>query len=323
MGLVKVANLGIKMPFYFAFRENRRMKSKVKRSLTFGTKEKSRKSRGGLEGSTHAEWSDNADNNLAAYDNSVSLFHEQPRRHSLQTSLLTNTCATLSPLRRVLTPPEEERKGPPKPPRMMERKMFTCENHECQKTEELLGMIAINLKACPACFTHYCSTKCRVAHWPQHKLVCHYGRITSYMKTISEICQGAADDEDIQGVLSSVASSGYCVKGRGCVMLIFASPSAARLFIEEKIGKNPTYSSLKQVESLGVRSDHKKNLVRLINNYNPERELVLNVAIVADRNLPATPAPRNKEPSVIQQFIVSLKGSEENTTNETQRRFSL
>ena len=318
-----MATLG-KMPVYFAF-QNRRVKSKVKRTFTFGSKTREKSKGGGgfsWEGSTH-EWADNSDNNYTAYDNDAVLFH-QPRRHSLQTSALNKTCATSPPLRRALTPLSEADKekncAPPKPPRMMEKKMFTCENPECQKTEELLGMIAINFKACPACFTHYCSTKCRVSHWPQHKLVCHYGRITSYMKTISEICQR---DDDVRTLLSAVASSGYRVKGRGCVMLIFATPTAARLFIEEKIGKNPSYSSLEQVERLGVKSDHKKNLVRLISNYKPEFELVLNVAIVAERNLPASPVPRNKEPSVIEQFVVSLKGSEENTSNDARRRFSL
>lgn len=307
------------MPFYFAF-QNRRVKSKVKRSLTFGskTRKKARKSSGfSSEGLTY-NWSDSAANELDDYGNSASSY---PRRHSLEGSVLNRTHGTSPVQRRVFTPPlKRSEKGPPKPPRMMEKKLFTCEYPNCQKSEELLGMVAINFKACPACFTHYCSTKCRVAHWTTHKLVCHYGRIKSYMKTIADICQ---NDEDVRGLLSSLASSGYCVKGRGCVMLIFASPNAARLFIEERIGKRPTYSSLNQVETLGVKTNHKKNLLKLITSYKPKYELVLNVAIVAERNLPPSPVPRNKEPSVIEQFIVSLRDKAEGSTSETCRKLSL
>lgn len=313
-----MANLG-KMPFYFAF-QNRRMKAKVKRNLTFGSKTKKKSTKNGglcLEGST---WSDSSANELPAYDNTA---FSLPRRHSLEGSLYNGTSAISPPLlRRVLSPlsGKTTERGPPKPPRMMEKKMFTCENPECQKTEELLGMIAINFKACPACFTHYCSTKCRVEHWSQHKVVCHYGRMKSYVKTISEICQ---NDDNVRALLSSLASSGYYDKGRGCVMLIFANPNAARLFIEEKIGEKPTYSSLGQIQTLGVRTDHQKNLIELISSYKPESEHVLNIAIVAERNLPASPVPRNKEPCVIEQFLVSLKPNTECNSRERSRRSSL
>ncbi|XP_028410946.1 apical junction component 1 homolog [Dendronephthya gigantea] len=303
------------MPFYFAFQNRRR---KVKRNLVLGnkTKKKSRKS-GGFDNS---QWSGIGVNELAAYENSTL---SVARRLSLESSVLDGSRG-ISPLSQELetvpgSPTYES--GPPKPPRLMEKKLFTCENPECNRTEELLGMIAINFKACPACFTHYCSTKCRVAHWPLHKMVCHYGRMKSYMKIIGELCKSC---EDVQSQLSSLATAGFYTKGRGCVMLVFASANDARLFIDEKIGQKPTYSSLEQIETLGVRSEHRKNLVRIINHYKPDCEFVLNVAIVAERNMPASPAvPRNKDPSLIEQFVIPLNGKKETSLSKAYRRLTL
>lgn len=303
------------MPFYFAF-QNRR--GKVKRNLTFGSKakKKSRKS-GGIENS---QWSGFGVNELAAYENAA---FSVARRLSLEGSLLNGSrgITPLTPELEVVPGSPTSETCPPKPPRLMEKKLFTCENPDCKRTEELLGMIAINFKACPACFTHYCSTKCRVAHWPVHKIVCHYGRMKSYMKTIAELCQS---NEDVQSQLSSLASAGFYAKGRGCVMLIFASANDARLFIDEKIGQKPTYSSLEQIETLGVRSEHQRSLVRLINHYKPECEFVLNVAIVAERNMPPSPAvPRNKDPSLIEQFVIPLHGQKEGNLSKACRRLTL
>ena len=303
------------MPFYFAF-QNRR--GKVKRNLMFGNKakKKSRKS-GGFDKS---EWSGIGVNELSAYENSA---FSVARRLSLEGSLLNGSRAItpITPELEVVPGSPTHQTGPPKPPRLMEKKLFTCENPECQRTEELLGMIAINFKACPACFTHYCSTKCRVEHWPVHKLICHYGRMKSFMKIIAELCHS---NEDVQTQLSSLASEGFYSKGRGCVMLIFASANDARLFIDEKICQKPTYSSLDQVQTLGVRSEHRKNLVRFINHYKPEHEFVLNVAIVAERNMPPSPAvPRSKDPSLIEQFIVPLNGQKESSLNKAYRRLTL
>jgi hypothetical protein len=304
-----------KMPFYFAFQNKR---GKVKRNLTFGnkTKKKSRKS-GGFD-NADSRWLGFGVNELAAYENSA---FSVARRLSLEGSLI-NASRGITPLSPDLeVVPGSPTSGPPKPPRLMEKKLFTCENPECQRTEELLGMIAINFKACPACFTHYCSTKCRVAHWPVHKMICHYGRMKSYMKTIAELCQS---NEDVQSQLSTLSSAGFYTKGRGCVMLIFASANDARLFIDEKIGQKPTYSSLEQVETLGVRTEHQKNLLRLINHYRPDCEFLLNVAIVAQRNMPPSPAvPRNKDPSLIEQFVIPLNGQKESSLSKAYRRLTL
>jgi hypothetical protein len=143
----------------------------------------------------------------------------------------------------------------------------------------------------------------------------------SYMETIAELCKS---HEDVQSQLSSLASEAFYTKGRGCVMLIFASANDARLFIDEKIGQKPTYSSVEQVETLGVRSEHQKNLVRLINHYKPESEFVLNIAIVAQRNMPPSPAvPRNKDPSLIEQFVIPLHGKKETNLSKAYRRLTL
>lgn len=303
------------MPFYFAF-QNRR--NKVNRNLSFGrkAKKKSRKN-GGFE---HSQWSGFGVNELAAYEN---LAFCVARRLSLEGSVVNRSrgITSLSPDFPSPSGSPSSECGPPKPPRLMEKKIFTCGNPACQRTEELLGMIAVNFKACPACFTHYCSTKCRVANWPLHKTICHYGRMKSYMKTIAELCQS---NEDVQTQLSTVASTGLYTKGRGCVMLIFASANDARLFIVEKIGQKPTYSSLEQVETLGIRSEHQRNLLRLINHYKPECEFVLNIAIVAPRNMPPSPAvPRNKDPALIEQFVVAFHGQKESSLSKAYRRLTL
>lgn len=291
--------------------QNRR-RGKLKCNFTFGKREK-RKNKTECE-----EWKGFGVNERFACQSSPS---DLTRRLSGESSFKNERTTKHTPQFETLPKSRKYEIAPPKPPRSMEKKIFICENPECQRKEELLGMIAVNFKACPACFTHYCSTKCRVDHWPSHKIICHYGRMKSYMNVVAELC---LSEVLVQTQLSSLAFTGFYSKGRGCVMLVFASVEDARLFIDDKISQKPTYSSLDDIEKSGVRSNHQRNLVRLIKHYNPENEFILNVAIVAERHFISTQVvPRNKDPSLIEQFVIPLFGQKEGSVSKASRRLTL
>lgn len=221
------------------------------------------------------------------------------------------------------TPPQKPPRGlPPKPPRLMERKLFTCENPSCQKQEELLGIVALDFKSCPSCFTHYCCIECRRTHWKEHRLVCHYGQVNSHMKSIVHMSN---ENCLLLQYLSEIARQGFVTKGRGTVMMIFLSPKAAELFVESGVDyfrnprNRPTFSSVQELKDSGVSSRHQKLLLFLVNNYSPAQEMVLNIAVVIGKNLPKTPIPRNKEPAVITQIRIPFKGSKHSRTFSPQR----
>ena len=218
------------------------------------------------------------------------------------------------------TPPQKPPRGlPPKPPRLMERKLFTCENPTCQKQEELLGIVALDFKSCPSCFTHYCCSECRNVHWNEHRVVCHYGQVDSHMKSIINMCN---ENRDLLYHLTEIAREGFITKGRGAVMLIFLSPKAAELFIKSGVEyfrnprNTPTFSSYQELKDAGVNSKHQKMLLALVNSYCPTQEMILNIAVVVGKNLPKTPIPRNKEPAVISQVKVPF------TSRKASRTFS-
>lgn len=216
------------------------------------------------------------------------------------------------------TPPQKPPRGlPPKPPRLMERKLFTCENPSCQKEEELLGIVALDFKSCPSCFTHYCCVECRRTHWNEHRIVCHYGQVDSHMKLIINMCN---ENQFLLHYLSEIAREGFITKGRGAVMVVFLSPKAAELFLETGVEyfrnprNTPTFSSTQELESAGVSSKHQKTLLRVVRNYSPAQEMVVNIAVVIGKNLPKTPIPRNKEPAVITQITIPFKGRKHSRT---------
>lgn len=218
------------------------------------------------------------------------------------------------------TPPQKPPRGlPPKPPRLMERKLFTCENPTCQKQEELLGIVALDFKSCPSCFTHYCCIECRKAHWNEHRVVCHYGQVDSHIKSIINMCN---ENRDLLYHLTEIAREGFIAKGRGAVMLILLSPKAAELFIKSGVEyfrnprNTPTFSSYQELKDAGVYSKHQKMLLGLLNSYCPAQEMILNIAVVVGKNLPKTPIPRNKEPAVISQVKVPF------TNRKASRTFS-
>ena len=215
-------------------------------------------------------------------------------------------------------PPQKPPRGlPPKPPRLMERKLFTCENPSCQKEEELLGIVALDFKSCPSCFTHYCCVECRREHWTEHRIVCHYGQVDSHMKSIINMCN---EKRFLLHYLSEIAREGFVTKGRGAVMIVFLSPKATELFVETGVDyfrnprNTPTFSSTQELQNVGVSSKHQKLLVSLVKNYSPAQEMVINIAVVIGKDLPKTPIPRNKEPAVITQIKVPFRGRKPSRT---------
>ena len=231
--------------------------------------------------------------------------------------------ATLPRRSHSKTPPQKPPRGlPPKPPRLMERKIFTCENPSCQKEEELLGIVALDFKSCPACFTHYCCLECRRKHWTEHRLVCHYGQVDSHMRSTVDMCN---ENQRLVRYLTEIARQGFVGKGRGSIMLVFLSPKAAELFVESGVDyfrnprNTPTFSSLQEIKDAGISSKHQKKLLGLVSDYCPAREMVINIAVVVGKNLPKTPIPRNKEPAVITQIKVPFKGKKYTRTLSPQQ----
>jgi hypothetical protein len=188
----------------------------------------------------------------------------------------------------------------PPPTGEYEPEVYTCENPMCKKQDILLGPEKTSFKSCPACFTYYCSSECRKLHWPSHKQNCYFGRVNTYVRSIIRLCQRR---EDLSMYLSQLARDGYKKKGRGVVMAIFNSPELAREFITKGhdafSGRKPTYSSLAELHREGIISKHRVALMQAVRDYEPNQELVFNIAVVATNNIPIVPAPRYKLNTVL------------------------
>ena len=167
-----------------------------------------------------------------------------------------------------------------------------CRNSKCGKTSTL-KKAKKSYKTCHNCYTYYCGRECRKAHWEKHKKKCVYSRINSACK---HVIKKVHDDPDLQYQLSRIARTGYLSQGRGCVMLPFHSPDDAERFLTEglsALAMPPTYVASKEMGTAGVAGDHLLLLNEMSKNYNPEMKLVLNVAIVTGKEVPAKPHPRH------------------------------
>ena len=175
--------------------------------------------------------------------------------------------------------------------------MVKCRNKKCGKTIEL-EEAKQSYKTCHNCYTYYCGRECRKAHWEKHKKKCVYSRINSACK---HVIKKVHDDPDLQYQLSRIARTGYLSQGRGCVMLPFHSPDDAERFLTEglsALAMPPTYVASKEMGTAGVAGDHLLLLNEMSKNYNPEMKLVLNVAIVTGKEVPAKPHPRRDGPVI-------------------------
>ena len=183
-----------------------------------------------------------------------------------------------------------------------------CSNPRCEKEEVLFPGEKTTYTSCPACFTYYCTRNCRRIHWSEHKKVCFFGRINSYIRSFIYLCH---KKEALKFQLSKAAKEGFKKKGRGCVLVTFASAQSARKFMTTGCSffpSPPTYSSLQDLQAEGVVSKHRVALTQNIRDYDPEEEFVLNLAIIAGKmeNLPANPVPRRKVTTVLQVIKIPL-----------------
>lgn len=183
-----------------------------------------------------------------------------------------------------------------------------CSSPRCGQEEVLFPGEKTTYTSCPACFTYYCTRNCRRSHWSEHKKVCFFGRINSYIRSFIYLCH---KKEGLKLQLSKAAKEGFKKKGRGCVLVTFASAQLARKFMTTGCSffpSPPTYSSLQDLQAEGVVSKHRVALTQNIKDYDPEEEFVLNLAIIAGKmeNLPANPVPRRKVTTVLQVIKIPL-----------------
>ena len=183
-----------------------------------------------------------------------------------------------------------------------------CSSPRCGQEEVLFPGEKTTYTSCPACFTYYCTRNCRRSHWSEHKKVCFFGRINSYIRSFIYLCH---KKEGLKFQLSKAAKEGFKKKGRGCVLVTFASAQLARKFMTTGCSffpSPPTYSSLQDLQAEGVVSKHRVALTQNIKDYDPKEEFVLNLAIIAGKmeNLPANPVPRRKVTTVLQVIKIPL-----------------
>jgi len=129
------------------------------------------------------------------------------------------------------------------------------------------------------------------------------------MKSILRLCKHTVP---IHLYLSEIARKGFMSKGRGAVMIILLSPKDAELFIKTGLDyfkrrrNEPTYSSIKEIQSAGAYTKYQKILLKAVREYSTVHEFVVNIAIVVGKTLETTPVPRNKAPAVIEHVIIPL-----------------
>ena len=186
-----------------------------------------------------------------------------------------------------------------------------CSNPRCEQEEVLFPGEKTTYTSCPACFTYYCTRNCRRIHWSEHKKLCFFGRINSYIRSFIYLCH---KKEALKFQLSKAAKEGLKKKGRGCVLVTFASAQSARKFMTTGCSffpSPPTYSSLQDLQAEGVVSKHRVALIQNIRDYDPDEEFVLNLAIIAGKmeNLPANPVPRRKVTTVLQVIKIPLSST--------------
>ncbi|KAJ7383459.1 hypothetical protein OS493_027620 [Desmophyllum pertusum] len=192
-----------------------------------------------------------------------------------------------------------------------------CSNPRCEQEEVLFAGEKTTYTSCPACFTYYCTRVCRRIHWSEHKKICFFGRINSYIRSFIYLCHRK---EALKFQLSKAAKEGFKKKGRGCILVTFVSAQSARKFMTTGCSffpSPPTYSSLMDLQAEGVVSKHRVALTQHIKDYEPEEEFVLNLAIIAGKmeNLPAIPVPRRKVNTVLQVIKIPLSSTVKETVS--------
>ena len=175
--------------------------------------------------------------------------------------------------------------------------MVNCSNPNCQASTNLKSARK-SYKTCHNCYTYYCSRRCRKEHWERHKERCMYSRIRSACK---HVIKRIHDSPELLEQFTSIARTGYLAKGRGCVILAFATHVKAIDFLNfgmRALESPPGFANIRELEAENVFGDHLSELLDMCNNYSPDLKFVIEVAIVALEDNPRRVVPRRDEPVI-------------------------
>ena len=160
-----------------------------------------------------------------------------------------------------------------------ESRIISCAFGPCKRKDVVDWSQRSQFTSCVSCFTYYCSKECRKSHWKEHKLTCYYGRINYYTKALLRRFE---TNSKINERLSRLALEGFQGEGRGCVLITFSSPMAAKFFLVSGTNvfvKDPAYATLNEVMSGGIITKHQVLLQQTMQDYNPEYEFVTNLTV--------------------------------------------
>ena len=160
-----------------------------------------------------------------------------------------------------------------------ESRVISCAFGPCKNMDFVDWSQRSRFTSCVSCFTYYCSKECRKAHWGEHKLTCYYGRINYYTKALVRRFE---TNKNVNENLSRLALEGFHESGRGCVLISFSSPIAAKFFLvsgTNSFVNDPSYVSLDEVLNEGIVTKHQVLLQQTLQDYNPEVEFVANLTV--------------------------------------------
>ena len=180
-----------------------------------------------------------------------------------------------------------------------------CKNKDCVDWSQ-----RTDFTSCVSCFTYYCSKECRKAHWKEHKVTCYYGRVNYYTKALIRRFE---TNSEINAKLSKLALEGFQQEGRGCVLITFSSPMAAKFFLvsgTNSFTKEPVYAPLKDVTSERIITKHQVLLQQTLQDYNSEYEFVVNLTVFAgtQNELVKSPRSRFKSSALLRCAKIPLNG---------------
>eukprot|EP00794_Sanderia_malayensis_P015689 gene15689-17271_t len=156
---------------------------------------------------------------------------------------------------------------------------ISCAFPPCRRRDHVDRSQRTSFTSCIACFTYYCSKECRKAHWKEHKRTCYYGRVNYYTKALIRRFETSSI---VNEQLSEIAVRGYEDFGRGCVLVTFSSPMAAKFFLvsgTNSFATKPVFSPLKDVDYGRITTKHQVLLLQTLHDYIPESELVIDLTV--------------------------------------------
>ncbi|KAL1131785.1 hypothetical protein AAG570_011398 [Ranatra chinensis] len=169
-----------------------------------------------------------------------------------------------------------------------EGELVRCRYSKCAKAAPL-AEARKTFKTCHNCTHVYCSRECRRAHWEKHRKTCLHSRVGALCrKVISNVKE---DDETLHHV-SLLARRGFLSRGRGTIKLFFSSTENAEGFVAEGFRRlgDPTYVRWADLTAEETGQEMQEELVRLCKAYNPERRLVVYVAVCVVSEVPTSGA---------------------------------